>query len=202
MEKYLNMKPKPREKISTITWTPRWSYDIKHGGSNFIEYKDKFLDLCKKMPHDMKFIFRPHPLMFDELIKKNIISPEEKDSYIRELNSLNIKMDFENPIDFVLEETDLLITDLSSIITEFFLTNKPIIYCKKNIEFNKSSKEFEKYMYVTTSWEEVEYYIFEVLAERDILKAPRREFIDREFKEVENSAKKIVDRIISDYNKK
>lgn len=200
LEKYLNIKP--REKISTITWTPRWSYDIKHGGSNFIEYKDKFLNLCKKLPKDMKVIFRPHPLMFDELIKKNIISTEEKDNYIKELNSLNIKMDLENPIDFILEKTDLLITDLSSIITEFFLTNRPVIYCKKGIEFNRSAKEFEQYMYVTTSWEEVEYYVFELLLERDILKSARREFIDMEFKDIENSAKKIVDRIISDYNKK
>ena len=57
-------------------------------------------------------------------------------------------------------------------------------------------------MYVTTSWEEVEYYVFELLLERDILKSARREFIDMEFKDIENSAKKIVDRIISDYNKK
>ena len=197
LEKYLNIKP--REKISTITWTPRWSYEEKHGGSNFIEYKDSFLNFCKKLPKDIKVIFRPHPLMFDELIKKNILSCEEKDNYVKNLNSLNVKMNFEDPINVVLDATDLLITDFSSIITEFFLANKPIIYCKKNIEFNESGKKLEKFMYQTHSWDEIENYCFKLIDDGDVLRTDRQKFIEQEFSDIQNSSKKIVDRIIKDY---
>jgi CDP-glycerol glycerophosphotransferase (TagB/SpsB family) len=137
--------------------------------------------------------------MFDELIKKNILSCEEKDNYVKNLNSLNVKMNFEDPINVVLDATDLLITDFSSIITEFFLTNKPIIYCKKNIEFNESGKKLEKFMYETHSWDEIENYCFKLIDDGDVLRTDRQKFIEQEFSDIQNSSKKIVDRIIKDY---
>lgn len=197
LRKYLEINSS--SKIETITWTPRWSYDVKHGGSNFIEYKDKFIDFCRKLPRNIKVIFRPHPMMFDELVSKQLITEQDRYEYIEKLNNLNIKIDINSSIDVILKETDLLITDFSSIIIQFFLTKKPIIYCKKNIEFNESGKKLEKFMYETHSWDEVENCCFKLIDGDDVLLTERQKFIEQEFCDIEDSAKKIVDRIIKDY---
>ena len=121
-----------------------------------LNYKDSFINFCRNLKKKIDVIFRPHPLMFDELIKKNIITQKEKDDFLYALEELNIQMDVKSPIDVILNKTDILITDFSSIILQFFLTNRPIIYCKKNIDFNESGKIIEKGMYVITTWDEVE----------------------------------------------
>lgn len=197
LNKYLDMKPNPT--VKTITWTPRWSYDIKYGGSNFVEYKDSFINFCRNLPKTIDVIFRPHPLMFDELIKKNIITQKEKDNFLYILEELNIQMDVKSPIDVILNKTDILITDFSSIILQFFLTNRPIIYCKKNIDFNETGKIIEKGMYVTTTWDEVEKKCNLLINGIDELSYERENIIKREFSNLGNSAKNIVKRIFDDY---
>lgn len=197
LEEYLALQP--RNEIKTITWTPRWSYDPVLGGSNFIEYKDNFIELCKSLSKDIHVIFRPHPLMFDELVSKKILSEKEKDDYIKKLNDLNVHIDLKNPIDVVLRETDILISDFSSILVQYFITNRPIIYCKKNIEFNNDVKELEKYMYLADSWNKVETNIKNLISGKDSLAAQRKEFINKKFSINKGSAKRIVERIISDY---
>lgn len=197
LAKYIDMKP--RNGIKTITWTPRWSYDPVVGGSNFIEYKDNFVELCRKLPKYIKVIFRPHPLMFDELVAKKIITSDEKNLYITTLKELNVSIDLENPIDDVLSETDILLSDFSSILVHFFITNRPIVYCKKNIKFNEDLKDSEQYMYVAKSWTEVETYIKNLIKDKDKLSTKRNEFINKKFGNLKISARKIVDKIVSDY---
>lgn len=197
LEKYLSLKP--RSKIKTITWTPRWSYDEKIGGSNFIEYKNEFISFCKTLPRDVSVIFRPHPLMFDELIKTEKITQEEKDNYLKALDFLNVTVDYVSSIDFILEKTDLLITDFSSIIMQFFLTKRPIIYCKKNIEFNESGKKFEDFLYVSKSWSEVENRCEKLINDNDELLNDRIQFVANNFEGIKYSSKRITDRVVKDY---
>ena len=195
LEKYLDMPE--RDIISTMTWTPRWSYDKKLGGSNFLEYKDDFVELINR--HKGEVIFRPHPLMFDELVNRGLMSEENRDEYITKLKQKNTSIDMFHPIDEVLEKTDLLISDFSTIVGTFFLTGKPIIYCDKGIVLNEVYAEMAEYMYIAYNWNDVEKYYTEiVLKNNDYKKSERQRFIKRKYCDVKDSAKKIVDAIITD----
>lgn len=191
---YTSEKKNPR-----ILWTPRWSYHPVIGGSHFIEYKDSFVELSKKYKN-ISFAIRPHPMMFTNFIKENRITLDEKNAYIGVLKEHNIFLSESNEVNVDLEKTDILITDFSSIIPMFFLTGKPIIYCNSGMEMNSQYTLLSKGMYIAEDWNDVECYIDSIIKGEDYLKNKRLSVID-EFKKIhKDSAKKIVDKLVEDYN--
>ena len=190
--KYLSFGDQPQ--LRCITWTPRWSTDRVIGGSNFVEFADYFLHLVKNS--DYKFIFRPHPLMFDELVTKGIISKEYKENYINELKKYNVVFDITTPIDEIFRETSILITDFSSIIAQFFLTGRPIIYCDKGIKLNKTFGEMIELNYLANNWNDV-IKCLNIIADEPTEKInKRREFINKNYRSMGNPSVRIVDDLI------
>lgn len=199
LDNYLDF-PLRNEIKKIVAWTPRWSYDSQIGGSNFIEYKDDFVnmlsdDICTG-------IFRPHPLMFDELERKGIFTKQEKMDYLEKLRKSHISMDIDSPIDYILHDTDILITDFSSIIIQFFVTNRPIIYCDKGIKVNILYEELLDYMYVAYNWDDVKKYFSMLVNGSDPKRELRTEYINRKYRKYVNSKVKIVDAIEADYRRK
>ena len=181
-----------------ITWTPRWSSEKIIGGSCFLKFKNDFLNLCK-VNNNHKYLFRPHPLMFEELEKKNLMSHSEIAEYCKSLNNLSVISDITTPIDIILEKTDILITDFSTIIGSFFVTGKPIIYCYNGIEFNEPYQELSQYIYTANNWNEVLEYLEQLEKGNDFLKKQRLEYIKNRFNYDRNAAKRITDAVKSDY---
>ena len=185
-------------KISTITWAPRWSYDKSVGGSHFIEYKDKFLLLRKKY-ESLNLLFRPHPMLFANMVKMGKMTEKEVAAYKKAMNDNQIQVKNKCAINDVLYKTDLLISDISSVIPSFFMTGRPIIYCKSEMEVNIEFQEMLKGIYVAESWDEVEKYISEILAGNDPLKEIRHNIINKGMLSVHlNSKKKIVNFLIDE----
>lgn len=182
------------EKIKTITWTPRWSMDPIVGGSNFLKYCDNFLTLIENKKYN--YIFRPHPLMFDELIKKGYIDEKFKINFLKKLNENNVLFDTNSLIEDIFEKTDLLITDISSIIPQFFITGRPLIYCVGgNFSLNEDYSQIMKYSYSANNWKEVLKYIELIEKNEDIYSKNKLEFINQKYSICKNSAKSIVDKI-------
>lgn len=169
-------KMKRNSIITTIAWTPRWSYDEKVGGSHFFEYKDEFISMRENYP-DMNLIFRPHPMLFANMINTQRMTEQEVDSYKELLKKNNIITMDKSPINVVLENTDILISDISSVIPSYFMTGKPIIYCKSNLEVNSEFEILLKGIYVADSWMEVKNYIDEIVSGNDYLKEKRKNII-------------------------
>ncbi|MGN1029940.1 MAG: CDP-glycerol glycerophosphotransferase family protein, partial [Bacilli bacterium] len=192
LEKYLNF---PQiELVKRITWAPRWTYDDKLGGSHFMEYKDFFLDLAKKLPEQL--IIRPHPMMFENFRQKGIMNHAQINDYVRSANRLGVPLDDRSPIDQILENTDLLITDISSVIVLFFMTGRPIIYCKCNMEPNDELRKMLDGIYIAENQNEIEYYINNILNNNDYLKSKRADIIKNNLFDVNyNSTNKIVENL-------
>ena len=198
LEKYLKMGDS--NSFNRITWTPRWSYDPKLGGSNFLEYMISFIELERR--HMGKTVFRPHPLMFEELVKKNMLSEEEVHKFLNILRDDDVIVDIDSPIDEVLVETDVLISDFSTILGTFFLTGRPIIYCDKGIPLNEVYSGMARYMYVANNWEEVEkWYDRVVIQKDDFLKTERLKYISEHYGNEINSSSRIIDALIDDSGK-
>ena len=198
LEPYVKMK---QNFSRTILWTPRWSYDEKIGGSHFIEYKDAFLAL-KNKHNDWNLIFRPHPLMFDEFVSKKLMSQAEVDDYLDKLNRAGIVYDYDTSLEKALESADILFTDYSSVIVNYFLTGKPILYCEGIIELNGLYSKMSEGMYIVKSENEIEQYISDLFDGNDPLREKRAEIIKSEFSNCVGAAERIAEWIINDYNKK
>ena len=181
--------PKP------IVWTPRWTFDPSLGKSHFLDYKDAMLTLPKLHP-DISLTLRPHPLMYTNIIESGLMSKGAVEDYKQQLISNGIRTDLHSPINDVLKNTSILITDISSIIIQFFLTGRPMIYCECNLEKNDMFKEILKGIYVANSWEDIENYLSHILNGDDFLYETRQEIINRsEFKKHITSASAITDTI-------
>ena len=74
-----------------------------------------------------------------------------------------------------------MITDISSIVAEYFLTGKPIIYCHKKDCFNDFSRKLSEGFYWVRNWQELERTLQMLKSGDDPLKAKRQELIKSEF---------------------
>jgi hypothetical protein len=182
-----------------ITWTPRWTYDKKIGGSHFFEYKDKFIGLLKKN-NDINLTIRPHPMMFYNFQRLGIMTEEEINEYKDELKENNIYLDCGTPIDNVLRNTGILITDISSIIPSFFFTGRPIIYCSCDIELNDDLKNMSRSFYIAKSFEDIERHLKDILNGNDYLKDIRERLLTSDRYSIHRkSSELILDRIYKDF---
>lgn len=196
LEKYYSSRFCGNDQLrKRLTWTPRWSYDKKIGGSHFIEYKDEFLKYAKSRT-DCSFTLRPHPMMFTEFVSKGIMAECDVSKYKAELDRLGVTLSQNEPITDVLLDTDILLTDYSSIIVMYFLTGRPVIYCSSAIPFNDAYEAMKPGMYIANNWDDVERYLDGIMSGNDYLEETRRAIIENYFGDVSGSAKSIVDYLI------
>lgn len=183
---------------SRVLWTPRWSTEEFLGGSHFLEYKDDFITL-KNDFKDCKLRLRPHPLMFSNFLNKGIMTEMEIADYKDELMINNIELSDNFLIEDDFKETDILLTDASSVVVEFFVTGKPIIYCPPNYELNKEFKIILEGLYIGESWEKIVKIICQLISGQDTLKKKREEIIKDNYSYVKGASKRIVEYIKNDY---
>lgn len=183
-------------------WTPRWTTDPQSlGGSSFFLYYKDIVEYAKKHS-DVSLLLRPHPLMFDNFIKTKEMTQEEVESY-KELiqETLNTKLNESKEYDAILWNSDVLISDLSGIMPEYFITGKPIIFCSKNIDIPLFSN-IEKMMegcYIAYSKEEMFGFLEQLRTGNDPLKEKRQTLIEELFgNDIGNTSKRIVENIIKD----
>lgn len=142
-----------------IIWTPRWTLDPNSfGGSNFINYyKNIFNYLIDN--NDFSFLFRPHPLMFNNFMNKGIMTEDEINMIISKINSSN-NTTYDKSSEYMsnFKNCDLLITDYSTIIPEYFITGNPFIYCVSGNSLNiltDNAKKMIECNYVAFNIEDV-----------------------------------------------
>jgi len=106
--------------------------------SNFLTYSEFFIELPKKYPQ-IDFVFRPHPLLFSNLVENYIWTQDEVDNYLaRMLENSNIKYDASGDYFELFANSDGIIHDCGSFIGEYLFTEKPCCYMLK------SKKEIKK----------------------------------------------------------
>lgn len=124
--------PKKDQLSKQIVIMPSWREDLHEMTRNYIkesEYfkhinslinSEKLIEICKK--YDYRIVFKPHPLVYEfiELFDQNNYVSIDNDSTYQEL--------FRN--------SDLLITDFSSVAFDFSYMKKPIIYYQYAKDYN------------------------------------------------------------------
>lgn len=137
-----------KQTIHNVLWTPRWYVgNGPNGKSNFLKYKDTILDYIKKNP-EMNLIIRPHPLMFENLVRVGAMTQNEVDNFKNDIfKAQNICLD--NKLDYLesFSNADVLVSDFSSLLYEFILTGKPVLYCGETNDFNEIANQISSGFY-------------------------------------------------------
>lgn len=193
------MSARTAQKLLQVIWTPRWTREIEAGKGHFLEYKDEFLKFAKRN-EEISFVFRPHPLTFQNMIEKGYMTETEVTMYKMACHEQsNVELDESHDYLLTFIESDILVCDISSIIIEFFLTGKPIIYCRSDIEKTSDFAQISETFYVCNTWEEIEKNLILLLSGIDPLKSMREQCAKEYRKRVRNSSAEIVRSLLDDY---
>ena len=111
-----------------VIYAPRWTQDSIWGGSSFLKYKESFFKIADEFPN-VDILLRPHPLMFDNFISTGAMTEIEVAEYKRECElRRNLSLDSEKEYHATFWNSNLLICDYTSMLIEYYVTGKPIIY--------------------------------------------------------------------------
>jgi len=190
-----------------IIWAPHHSIE-KYGFemSNFKEQYLYFLELAKKHP-EYSFVVKPHPALRYKCISEKFLTEQEYDDYIAQWNSLENATVYTDGNYFdIFKTSDVLITDSSSFLAEYFYSGKPIIFFESpnRAGFNKFGLKMKKGFYTPEKTEDTENLLETLLIKReDKLKNIRKNIIKKEFYYPKNSTigKDIVNYIKKELNR-
>jgi len=194
-------QPKPawdfsRDESFKVMWTPRWTTDLKLGGSNFFTFYEFLLDLAEKDP-DYAFLFRPHPLAIPHFLETGELTQAQADNFLQRCEALpNVSLDKEKDYAATFWGADALVTDISGIIPEYFATGKPMIFCAANMHLTleKTTQKMVDASYVVHTAEDLNKCLADLKQGIDPKRQQRQQILDAYFGE-ENSCpnRKIVE---------
>ena len=98
--------------------------------SNFLKYSDFILELPKKYP-EIEFIFRPHPLLFVNMVNEGFWTNMQVDAYIEQIQKNGIVYSVGGDYFDVFVNSDAMIHDCSSFVVEYLYTEKPCCFVAK-----------------------------------------------------------------------
>lgn len=188
-----------------VIWTPRWTTDEKIGGSNFFRYKD-FLPAYAEANPDVDILFRPHPMLFDNFVRTGKMTQQEADDYIHGRNTApNTAMDNEKSYGSSFWHSSVLLTDVSAVLVEYFVTGKPIIFCETENCASTYLDSFQQILsvcYIAKNQEQVAMYLNQLKTGEDPLKDQRQEIIEKLFgSDPTSTPQRIIDDLVFDYNR-
>lgn len=161
--------------ITRMLWTPR--YRTLEETCHFFDYKDYFAGFCKDHP-EVDFVFRPHPYCFQNFARTGELSREEQARMQSDYKkSLNMVIDTSGGYEDTFRTSDILVSDVSSMMIEFFATGKPIIYTHRKDVFNEYGRRMSQGLYWVRNVEELNRTLLMLLSGRDPLREKRQELM-------------------------
>lgn len=175
--------------------------------SNFLKYKDFFLELPKMFP-DVDFVFRPHPLLFPNMINHMHWSQNDVDEYLEKLlENPNATYDTSGEYFDKFVNSDAMIHDCGSFIGEYLYTEKPCCYMMKNEEETMNGlvplgqQCMQQYYHAFTKEDIVNFIQNVVINGNDSKKEQREKFVQTELKKnYPHAAESVIKMIKNELN--
>ena len=184
-----------------VLWTPRWTTDKALGASNFFNYHQDMLDYAVSHPK-VDLLLRPHPLMFSHFIETGEMTQSEADAYIARCDALpNVSLDHEHGYEATLWNADVMVSDISSMMIEYFITGKPLIFCASNMELHlvDSMKRMLEGCYIVNNKEDLLACLQMLEDGTDPLKELREQIIREQFSNTVGACSNIINALAEDY---
>jgi CDP-glycerol glycerophosphotransferase (TagB/SpsB family) len=161
------------DKNEYVIYAPHWSVNKQSVAYATFEWNGEFMLQFAKMHPEYSWVFKPHPLLAKTLVDNNIMTKDEVDNYYNEWAKCGIVHDSGDYYDLFLK-SKLMITDCSTFLGEYFLTQKPLIHLRSeySVPFNQTVKKLIDYYYQVKNIDELQYALENVL-KNDYLKQDR-----------------------------
>ncbi len=167
-------KDKGQEKKYVI-YAPHWSINYERENYATFEWNGAhILEFAKAHP-ELNWIFKPHPSLKERLRLQNIMTREEIQSYWDDWEKIGLKYESGDYLD-LFAQSYAMITDCGSFLTEFFLTEQPVIHLisEKAFGYNPSAEAVVKNYYKAHNIDELDKLFEEILIQKtDSMKQQR-----------------------------
>ena len=177
LEEYLDNKKYEKK---YVIYAPHHSFAENSLKLGTFVWNGKFLLEYAKKHKEFNWIFKPHPLCKDTLVRAGLFkNMEEVNTYYDEWNKIGAVYDEGNYID-LFKQTKCLITDCSSFLVEFLPTQSPVINLKRkdSIYIPTITDKISKAYYQVYNLEELKKVLSDVLEQDiDVKKQERLDFI-------------------------
>ena len=136
-----------RSEGDCIIYAPHWTVGGEGLAYSTFEWSGQFMLEYAKSHPEIKWVFKPHPLLKKALVDTNTMTVEEVESYYAEWNNLGVNYEGGNYLEFF-AKSKMMITDCSSFLGEYFITEKPLIHLmSKGSQFRTSDNPILKTYY-------------------------------------------------------
>lgn len=165
--------------------------------SNFLELSDFILELPRKYPN-IDFIFRPHPLLFTNMVNEVGWKQSQVEDYIKSVEESGMIYSCGGDYLEIFANSDAIIHDCASFIMEYLYTSNPCCFVAKKQNkdiFSKLGQNCLKYYYLAYNKNEILNFIDAVVqSETDPLKIKREKFLKEKIAiNYPNVSKKILE---------
>ena len=184
----------------TVMWLPRWTTNDSVASTTFFKYKDSIIKYFLEHK-DLRLICRPHPLMLRNFLSTGEMTQAEVDSFLKVFaDEDNFTYD-DNP-DYMqsLQEADIFISDLTSLMFEEFITGKPTIYLGSLKGLNKEARKISSFFYRAENEKQIFSYLEDLLNGNDSTKQQRQEYIRNEMNVDYKSGERIIEYLKKDFH--
>lgn len=162
---------KPRA-AKCVIYAPHWTICSQGLAYGTFEWSGKFILEYAKSHPEIQWIFKPHPLLKKALADSQYMSVEEAENYYSEWDKLGIKYESGDYLG-LFEKSDMMITDCSSFLGEYFVTGKPLLHLmSEKSQFRNSDNPILKCYYRANNLEELK-TLLEILPQKDSMRELR-----------------------------
>jgi len=180
----------------TLLWLPRWR--TSENNCHFFEYKDALIDFANSSKS--RVLFRPHSLCFENFINTGEMTLESLAELRRKYSYPHIIDESSNYIE-AFAMSSVLVADETSLIAEYFLTGKPIIFCKKEPHYSSIMLKLIEGCYVVESEQELIYTLKQLKNGRDVLEERRNHLLQEVLMDYgASAASNIIEELWKDFN--
>ena len=162
-----------KESSEFIIYAPHWTICQKGIAYGTFEWNGEFLlDYAKSHP-EQKWIFKPHPLLKKALIDNNVMTEQQAEDYYNEWDKIGLRYEHGDYLE-LFNKSKMLITDCSSFLGEYFLTENPVIHLisKDATPYNETVNQIVKYYYKANDIDELK-NLLEQVPNNDFMKEER-----------------------------
>lgn len=151
-----------------ILWTPHWIVDEKTKYTLFAEYIEFFIDYLKRNTESIEIILKPHPLLFETLIKTGVYTEEELHLLLERFQSLpNGSLHTGGNYFPLFFSSDGMINSSISFLAEYLPTKKPMLFMPNinDLGINEFGERIRNHHYMGYSTKDIEDFITQVVIE-------------------------------------
>jgi UDP-N-acetylglucosamine 2-epimerase len=182
-----------------IIYAPHWTVcgdNLRFG--TFKWSGEKMLNFAKSHP-ELNWVFRPHPLLYNFIISSGFMRQQEIDKYYDEWKSFAVFSEGGDYID-LFKQSYAMITDCGSFLTEYFVTENPVIHLvSEQLNPNSTIQEIDKTYYTAHDSDELIKHLHHVILDKnDYKKEERVKLLEKLNFRNSNSAEKIINDILYD----